>query len=110
MNPNLALGIGVIAAFAAALACAVAHPIARRLRWGYVPRYVCGVAIGIIALAFPLFGTLEAGDAALIILIAGGIFGAEGLATWIAHDASPDRSSTPEADEMIRQLDEELRK
>ena len=110
MNPNLSLGIGIIAAFAAALACAVAHPIARRLRWGYVPRYVCGVAIGLIALAFPLFGALDAHDAALIILIAGGIFGAEGLATWLAHDARPDSSTTPEADELIRRLDEELRK
>ena len=110
MNPNLSLGIGILAAITAGLACVGAHKIARRRRWGYVPRYVTGIAIGLVALAFPLFCAMPPNDAVLAWGVTALIFVGEGLATWLAHDASPDNSTTPEADELIRRLDEELRK
>jgi hypothetical protein len=111
MNPNLTISIGLIASIAAGFACAIAQRIAKARHWKYVPRYVTGVAIGLVALVFPLFATLETNDAIVVWGVAALIFAGEGIATWIAHDADPEMTGrTPEADRLLREIDEELRK
>ena len=110
---NLTIGIGVIAALAAALGCGVAHTIAKHMRWGFVPRYGAGVLLGLVAFAFPLFAAVTVEMGVLIYGLAWLIFGMEGLATWLAHQNDPDPrppavSITPEADALLASLDEEL--
>lgn len=109
MNPELPIGVGSIAAIAAALACIPAHRWARARRWGYVPRYVFGVAIGLLAFAFPLFMTLETPSAVVLLGVIVLIFSLEGLATWLMHDADPP-TLTPDADRLLSRIDEELGK
>ncbi len=116
MNPNLIIGITSIAALAAGLACVGAHWVAKRRKWGYVPRYGIGVGIGLAAFAFPLFATMAVLDALVWLVALGIIFGSEGIFTWLAHDADPETptmagSVTPEADRLLRDaINEELRK
>jgi hypothetical protein len=112
MTPNLIIGISGVAATAAGLACAVAHWWAKKRRWAYVPRYVTGTLIGLIAIAAPLFAALDVPDAVLLYGMCWLIFGAMGIATFLAHDGDPDppHSLTPEADRLLSAIDEELRK
>ena len=111
---NLTIAVGVIAAVAAGLACLVAHPIAKRHRWKYLERYATGVTIGHVAYAFVIFTAgLPIEVAAVLYGLLWLVYGGEGLATWHAHDSDPDprpRSLTPDADKLLRDIDEELRK
>lgn len=110
MTVEIIVGIGIIAGLAAAGASALAHRWAKRRRWPYVPRYACGVAIALIAFAFPLFAAQPTNNALVLFGDLVLIFLFQGAATWLAHDADPDPpgSLTPEADELIRRLDEEI--
>ena len=112
MTIELIIGIGLIAGVAAAGASVIAHRVARARRWPYVPRYVCGVVIGLAAFAFPLFAALAVTTALLLLGVLAGIFTLQGFATWLAHDADPDLPSamSPDADRLFRAIDEELRK
>jgi hypothetical protein len=112
MNLNLIIGIGSIAALAAGLACVGAHRWAKAHHWPYVPRYVTGVLFAMGAFAFPLFAALDAPDALILFVVLGAIFGTECIFTWLAHDGDPDPPDgrTPEADRLLREIDEELRK
>ena len=110
MSSNLILGISIIAAVAAAFACAFAHYWAKRRHWPYIPRYVTGALIVLGGFGFPVFLSLPIADAlplyaALVLIYGGGAVG-----TFLAYDSDPDPPGTPEADELIRRLDEELRK
>jgi hypothetical protein len=112
---NQTIAIGVIAALAAGLGCTVAHGIAKRLHWPYIPRYVTGVALGNAAFAFVVFSALTVEQAAILYGLLWLIYGIEGLATWLSHENDPDPrlplvSLTPEADRMLQNMDEELRK
>jgi hypothetical protein len=116
MTHDLIIGVGIIASIAAGLACAVAHWHAKTHRWGYVPRYVTGTLIGLIALAFPLFAAMALPDALALYGVIWLIFGVMGIATWLAHDNDPAPKGarvtlTHEADDLLRAaLDEELKK
>lgn len=118
MAHDLIIGIGIIASIAAGLSCAIAHRHAKAHRWGFVPRYVTGTLIGLIALVFPLFAAMALPDALVLYGVVWLIFGVMGLATWLAHDNDPDPAHkgtrvtlTHEADDLLRAaLDEELQK
>lgn len=110
MNPNLIISIALVAAIGATFACVLAHRWAKRRHWTYIPRYVAGALIVLIGFGFPLFIGMPTGDAlplfmSLLLVYAGGAIG-----TFLAYDSDPDPPGTPEADELIRRLDEELRK
>jgi hypothetical protein len=111
MNANV-ISIGIVTALAAALGCAVMHPIAKRMRWKFVPRYVSGVAVCNGVYAFVIFAALPLETAAVLYGLLWLIYGLGGLATWISHEDVPDpRSTTAEADQLLRDaLNEELRK
>jgi hypothetical protein len=111
---DLTISIALISAIAAGLACWAAHPLAKYLKWGYVPRYALGVGIGHLAYAFVIFSALPLTTAAILYGLLWLIYGAQGLATWIAHQHDPDpkpprASLTPEADRMLRQAIDEGR-
>jgi len=54
---------------------------------------------------------METMDALIVFVVLGIIFFSEGVFTWLAHDADPMAGSrTPEADRLLREIDEELRK
>lgn len=111
MNVNVIVSVGLIAALAAGGACAVAHWIAKRRCWGYVPRYVAGIGIGLTALVFPLGIALPINDALAIWGTTALIFAVEGLATWLAHDSDTDTqkvTNTPEADRILSKIDREI--
>lgn len=111
MNVNLLITVGLIAALAAGGACAVAHWIAKRRKWEYIPRYVTGIAIGLIALVFPLFVALPIDDALALWSTVVLIFAVEGGATWLAHDSDPPPvGEVPDADRILSKLDREIRK
>lgn len=112
MTIELIIGIGLIAGVAAAGASVVAHRVAKARRWPYVPRYVCGVVIALASFAFPLFAALAVTSALLLLGVLAGIFTLQGFATWLAHDADPDPAGglSPDADRLLRTIDEELRK
>lgn len=115
MTFNIVIEIGIIGAFAAGLGCYVAHPYAKRHGWRYVPRYVTGVTLGHLAFAFVIFSALPVEQASVLYGLLWLITGVEGLATWLAHDNDPDpkparATLTPEADRLLRDIDEELQK
>jgi hypothetical protein len=108
---EIVIVIGCAAALAAGFAQAVAHQYAQRHRWRLVQRYVAGLTIINIAAAFPLFAALTIEQAVTLYGLLWLIGGVSGLATWICHESDPKDSpqgATPEADEMIRKLNEEL--
>jgi len=112
---ELIIAIGFVSAIAAGFACWIAHPIARKLKWSYVPRYGLGVCIGLVAFGFPLFAALPIEMAVLLYGMVWLIFaGGEGIGTWAAHQNDPDprpSSTTSEGDQLLRDaLNEELRK
>lgn len=113
MDTNV-ISIGIVAALAAGLGCAVLHPIAKRLHWRYVPRYASGIAVGNGVYAFVIFAALPLETAAVLYGLLWLVYGAEGLATWLSHENAPDprpSSTTPEGDRLLREaIDEELRK
>ncbi len=111
MTPNLTIGISLTVATAVGFACVFAHRWARHKTWPFMPRYITGAVFILIGYGFPLFATLPFNDAlslfmALILIYAGGAIG-----TFLAYDADPDPPGrTPDADRLIREIDEELRK
>lgn len=108
----LTIWIGILGSLTAGLACYGSHRHAKKHRWGYVPRYVAGVAFALVAFAFVVFSLpvpIETG--AILMGLLALIFGGEGVATWFAHQNEPDppaHSLTPEADKLLREIDEEL--
>jgi hypothetical protein len=107
---NLILGVSIIAAIAAAFACALVHRWARHKHWLYLPRYITGAIIVLVGFSFPVFIAFPTAEALPIIAALGLIFGGCAIGTFLAYDNDPDPPGTPEADELIRRLDEELRK
>lgn len=110
MTIEIIIGIGLIAGLAAAGASVIAHRVAKVRHWRYVPRYVCGVVIALVAFIFPLFAAQATNNALVLFGVLALIFTLQGFATWLAHDSDPDPPGTltPDADALIRRIDEEL--
>lgn len=102
--------VGVVSSIAAAGAQAVAHQIAQRHRWRRIPRYVTGISIIGAAYAPVIFSALPLDQAAILYGLFWLITGLSGLSTWLSYEADPKPpgGATPEADEMLRNLEEEL--
>lgn len=110
---DLVITIGIVGAIGAGLACYVAHPYAKRHRWPFVPRYVFGVGVALVAFAPVTFAAVDRPMAVLLCALLALIFGLEGAATGLAHQNDPDPppgSSTPTADRILSKLDEEIGK
>lgn len=109
---DLTISIGIIAAIVAGGACWAVHPLAKAHRWGYIPRYAAGAGFAVIAFGFVLATLpLPIETTAILVSLLVLIFGVEGFATWLAHDIDPDPprgSTTPAADKLLREIDEEL--
>jgi uncharacterized membrane protein HdeD (DUF308 family) len=112
---DLVITIGIIGAVLAGLACYLAHGPAKARRWPFVPRYVYGVGVALLAYAPVVFAATDRPTAVLLCALLGLIVAVEGVATGLAHLNTPDAprsgagaGTQPDADRILSKLDEEL--
>jgi hypothetical protein len=109
-NNVLAILFGIVLAL---LLVRIAHREANKRRWSYVPRYVCGALIVMVAFTPALFTTLDPPIASFLLLILGVLFATTGLRTWLEHDADHQREvagAIAEAERLNKRIHSELEK
>jgi len=89
--------VGVLAAIAAAFACAAEHTYAERHAWGLLERYTAGALTWLIAVAPILYAAVAVEWASLLLLLLGVVISAMGLATWASYQKPP---ALPDEDEL----------
>lgn len=89
------------------------HRYAAGHDWTYIPRYVCGSLIVMVAFAPVLFTMLDWQIAGFLLLMLGVLFAAAGLVTWLEHDADRQRDvaeAVQQAERVNRRVEKELKK
>lgn len=110
MNPNLIIGISLGVAVTAGFACVLAHRLAKRRHWTYIPRYIAGAFIVIVGFGFPLFVGMDFPDALTFLMAIILIYTGAGIGTFLAHDADPDPPGPSTVDRILSKLDKEIGK
>lgn len=105
--PPIVIGVGILAALLAGLACWAAHGYAERHRWTFIRRCTYGVSVICAAFAIPLFTALPPEIAGTLLLLLIFVCVAAGVGTWLNYQDRP-ASDTPDADAYLEKLNREL--
>lgn len=105
----IVIGIGALGAMLAGLACWAAHEYAERHRWRFIHRCIYGVSVICACFAAPLFAALAPEMAGTLFLLLILVCVGAGLGTWLNYQDKPaPLSETPDADEYLRKLNDEI--
>lgn len=109
MTLNFAIGAAILGGISAGLACYASHGYANARRWRAVHRYTFGIMAILIPFAICLFVALTPEMAAGLTLCFVIIASFAGFGTWLNYQPGKHTiSDTPDADEALRKLDDEL--